>query len=139
MKLTEWHKNIRGHEALSEFQRLAIDILCAAMRTGPHNIGCLSRFDPSKRQGIRLKWSNQISFPIRYGCLATADGNCLTRLVILAHEFCVRVEINPCNAQHLRVYMGKRDENARDSWTEGHPTIEKAIESLRNQYKETKE
>ena len=57
--------------------------------------------------------------------LATFDFDSMTRLVRLAHERCMRVEINPCNMRYLRIILHKRKREG--SICDRHPTIEQAF------------
>jgi len=62
--------------------------------------------------------------------LATFDSNLLTRLVLLAHESCIRVEIVPVNFRLLGIIIHKRQPHGT-KFFERHPTIEQAIEEFR--------
>jgi hypothetical protein len=62
--------------------------------------------------------------------LATFDGNLLTRIVLLAHEKCIRVEVVPVNFGLLGIIVHKRQLNSTKLF-ERHPTIEQAIEEFR--------
>lgn len=66
---------------------------------------------------------------IAYRHWSTYDTDTLTRLVVIAHEMCVRVEINPCNPTHLELLFHERQRNGDIS--ERHATIESAIEKCR--------
>mgnify|MGYP001579128917 CR=1 FL=1 len=83
-----------------------------------------------------------VSVPI-FHSMATYDWADLTRLVILAHDRCVRVEIR----SELVPYRSESDESGKHEvpalvlylsgrvrggdWLHGHPTIEEAIERVR--------
>ncbi len=56
---------------------------------------------------------------------ATFDSNLLTRLVILAHDRCVRVEIVPRAFRYLSIELFRRKREGRMS--DRHPTMEEAI------------
>lgn len=64
------------------------------------------------------------------GGIATFDGNGLTRLVLMAHEKCIRVSVNPKNSRSVKIYIHKRF-GTEGSIGERHPTIEMAIENYR--------
>lgn len=67
-----------------------------------------------------------------YGSLDTYDGNRLTKLVLLAHALCVRVEVNPCNMRYLKLCFSPR---LRDGGTwKRHPTIDQAVAEFRRYY-----
>jgi len=66
--------------------------------------------------------------------LATYDFNGLTRLVVLAHEQLIRVEITPSGPGMIGFIAHKR--HSRDGrMHERHPTIEQATQDLRKQPK----
>ena len=54
--------------------------------------------------------------------LATYDSDRLTTLVLAAHRNHVRVEIEPCNMQRVRVIFWPRDPNG-DSFCARHPSL----------------
>jgi len=62
--------------------------------------------------------------------LATFDTNRLTRLVIGAHEECIRVEVSPKAFRYLEIAMWPR-KGREGSLFERHPTIEDAVKSYR--------
>ena len=66
------------------------------------------------------------------GGLATYDGNRLTKLVLLAHACCVRVEVQPRNMQCLALQFHGR---ARDGgMVRQHPPIDQAVAEFRKYY-----
>lgn len=64
-----------------------------------------------------------------FGCLSTYDFDDLTRLVLLAHEKCIRVQIEQGGPRRLRIVIWKRSREGSNF--ERHPTIEQAIEKFR--------
>jgi len=70
--------------------------------------------------GIRYSAPNWHTF-------ATFDANTLTRLVLMAHRDCFRIDIEGCNRQHIYLYVHKRSGRDGEMWNR-HPTIEQAIE-----------
>lgn len=64
-----------------------------------------------------------------FAALSTFDFNDLTRLVLLAHDRCVRVAVEPLNCKYVRIAIWKREREG--SMYERHPTIEQAIEAFR--------
>ena len=78
----------------------------------------------------KVDWGNRyfITFNHQHD-LATFDFDSLTYLVFLAHWFCLRVSIKPCNFRYLRIVFHKR---LRDGdIAVRHPTIDQAIESFK--------
>jgi hypothetical protein len=74
--------------------------------------------------GVRVHWT---------GDLSTWDFDCLTRLVLLAHKHCVRIEIGQGGPRGVAIMAHRRLEKLQ-SITEGHPNLEhltKRIESMR--------
>jgi hypothetical protein len=66
--------------------------------------------------------------------MSSFDYDDLTRLVFLAHEYCVRVELLPSGPGRLRIAASKRVRFAEaKSWplVEAHPTLEEAVEKFR--------
>ena len=64
-----------------------------------------------------------------FGSLATFDDDGLTRLVLLAHDRCIRVQVEQGGPNRLRIAIWKREREG--SMYERHPTIEAAIEAFR--------
>jgi hypothetical protein len=62
------------------------------------------------------------------GGLATYDFGTLTKLVFLAHEFCVRLSIKPCNMQHVYLIFSPRQREG--DFSQYHPTITAASDKF---------
>lgn len=60
---------------------------------------------------------------------ATVDFNTLTRLVVAAHDFGVRLEISPASSHYLRLEMWPRSRSQK--LTQGHPTMERALAKMK--------
>lgn len=61
-----------------------------------------------------------------HGCdLATFDFDHMTRLVLGAHEYCVRVSVTNGGPNRLKIWVWDRKREGRMS--ERHPTIEQAM------------
>lgn len=63
------------------------------------------------------------------GDLATYDYNELTKLVLMAHDKCIRVGVSPLSKQVLQISIWKRQRDG--GMCQRHPTLEQAIESFR--------
>lgn len=62
--------------------------------------------------------------------LATRDFSELTRLVVMAHDRCIRAEIAPSGPGRLKILLHKRHARA-GSMVERHPTLEEHIAMCR--------
>lgn len=118
-------------DRLSDDNRKHVEILTRAFRTGVYNL-------PVNWQ--KVDWMHGVRgtrFVIDRE-LSTFDFDHLTRLVILAHDECVRVSIAPRTFRHLGISMwsGRSREGGMAS---RHPTIEQAVADLRAQRKEPKD
>lgn len=112
-------------EGLNDFHRKAIGILVKAFRTGVYNLPI--NWDRARLGGG--SWP-MLAVNIRTDGIATYDFDRLTRLVIAAHDECVRVEVSPSAPRYLKVSMWPR--KGRDgSMMTSHPTIEDAISDFR--------
>ncbi len=63
------------------------------------------------------------------GNFATFDFSKLTKLVVLAHDKCIRVELNPVRNQIMQIAIWKRERTG--GMSERHPTMEDAIIQIR--------
>ena len=62
---------------------------------------------------------------IHTGYMATVDSNDLTRLVFLAHDFCLRVDVSAVAPRRFRFLFPERQRDGGIS--ERHPTLEQAV------------
>lgn len=62
----------------------------------------------------------------------TVDGDDLTRLVFLAHDYGIRVELHPHGFGYMRLTFSQRA--VRSNSVEGHPTAEQALAAHRARY-----
>ncbi|QIG68671.1 hypothetical protein EVB67_021 [Rhizobium phage RHph_TM3_3_14B] len=110
-------------DRLTDFNRRAIGLLCRGFGLGPWNIPV--NWD-------RVKWGSEChtEFVTSGHGLATWDFNRLTRLVIGAHDECIRVEISPRAFRYLSIEMWPR-QGREGCMSVRHPTIEEAIASYR--------
>lgn len=68
------------------------------------------------------------------GDLATYDFNQLTRLVFMAHEKCIRVELTGYSSRKIRIAIWKRN-GTEGNMSRIHPTIEDALAKFRTNNK----
>lgn len=111
-------------EGLTAFNRRAIGLLCSAYGTGPWNI-------PVNWERVDWNYGSGTAFVLNcwgHG-LASFDTNRLTRLVIGAHEECIRVEVGPKAFRYLEIAMWPRQREG--GLMISHPTIEEAVERYR--------
>ncbi len=80
---------------------------------------------------LKSDWSNEQRIEILvYGGLSTFDFNHLSTLVILCHDACIRLEVNPCNFSNVKLaFYARMDREGPRS--RRLPTIESAIEMAR--------
>lgn len=75
-------------------------------------------------------WNDTHCIEIRWNqSLSTYDDSLLTRLVILAHDRCIRVELSPRNFNYLTIRFHPRQREG--GIFERHPTIEQALNHWR--------
>ena len=82
----------------------------------------------------RVDWSNvhYIEFNVSNSArFATFDFDWLTRIVVLSHDRCIRVEIGASSPQTLKLFFHKRQRDAQETWSK-MPTLESHVEVLRN-------
>jgi hypothetical protein len=65
-----------------------------------------------------------------YGDLSTFDFDRLTRLVFMAHDRCIRVEIASSGPRYMKIIIHKRAQREGEIWSR-HPTIESALGAWR--------
>lgn len=82
----------------------------------------------------RVKWSDPhyILVNLRHHSLATFDGDELTRLVVLCHDRCLRLDLKAIAPLTLQLLFHQRQREG-GIWKR-HPTIEQAVERIRSAY-----
>jgi hypothetical protein len=67
------------------------------------------------------------------GGLSSFDFDALTQLVFMAHDHCIRVQLGPCNPQHMELVFHPR--RSREGGTSRrHPTLEQAVAQWREHH-----
>lgn len=105
---------------MSEAQRACFDLLCKVFHGEHHAPERIYAFG----RGIKCNAESHR--------LSTFDFDYLTRLVVLAHDACVRVEIVSSGPGRIGLVLHKRAGRTGSSY-DRHPTIEEAIERVRPQ------
>jgi hypothetical protein len=82
---------------------------------------------------LNVAWGNPTYIELRWsGDLATFDSDRLTRLVLLAHDRALRVELLPRSNRYLTMRFHRRQRDGA-GW-ERHPTAEQALETHRRHW-----
>lgn len=114
---------------MSELGEKVADLL-DAMFVGIYHIdhGSLTRIDWTNDHFILVTLSNTN--------FATYDTNLLTALVVLSHDRCIRVEVNPGSSSTLKLLFHPR-ERVADLMPKHKrmPTLEEHVELLRKYFK----
>lgn len=87
----------------------------------------------------KTDWSNKNLISITtFHSFSTFDDTRLTQLIFCAHDFAVRIEIQPCNFRYFRILFHQRKRTGASY--ERHPSLEDAVKSWRKafDYKESK-
>ena len=98
-------------------------------------VGGLHHFPEGQKALRKTDWSGEYVTFLVYGSIATFDHDQITRLVFLAHDHAIRVEIQPA-MRYLRILLHPRAREGNMSLR--HPTLEAAVEAYRKHHpKET--
>lgn len=82
---------------------------------------------------LKSDWSSERMIEVLvFGSLDSFDFDYLSSLVILCHDACIRVEVNPCNFHYLKLRFHPR-KGRNGGMSQRHPTIDEAINSARRQ------
>ena len=104
-------------EQMTDDQRACFAVLCETF-FGEHHVGNVVAFG----RGIKTS--------VHSGQLATVDFDYLTRLVVLAHDHCVRVEIMQGGPGRIGIALHRRHQRDGDI-AKRHPTLEDAAAAIR--------
>ena len=86
-----------------------------------------------QRAASKVDWKNPLYIEINlYGGMATFDSASLTRLVFLAHDYAIRIEINGARNGILKLLFHRRDRDG--DLYHRHPTLEDAVKQWRVWY-----
>ena len=111
------NEKLPNRAAMSDAQRACFDLLCEVFH-GEHHVP-----EPI------YAWGRGIKCNALAGRLATFDFNELTRLVILAHDRAIRVELTTAGPGRVGIVLHQRKREG--AMYERHPTIEEAIAKVR--------
>lgn len=110
-----WLMETHDKPAPSEFGCLVANILGAVWR-GIYHL-------PQGRL-MAVEWHDPMRIELLVGReLATFDGGELTALVVLCHDYAVRLSVEPLNFQYLRLCFHRRVRDSKRFW-ERHPSLE---------------
>ena len=83
----------------------------------------------------KVNWSDDDYIRITLSApMATYDGDKLTRLVVLSHDRMLRVDLSPCNFQHLELLFHKRQYREGGGTYHRMPSMEKHLGFIRSSY-----
>lgn len=102
---------------MTEDQVFCFDLVCDLMG-GEHHTASV------------FAWGRGIKTSFYAGQLSTFDFDYLTRLVVMAHDRCVRAEIVPSGPGRVGVVLHRRHTREGEA-VKRHPTIEVAILHIR--------
>lgn len=88
---------------------------------------------PSKLGSKKSVWNEWMVEVNIFGQLATWDRNILTVLVVMCHDECIRMEINPSNPQHMKLRFHER-EGRKGNLMTTHPEMDDHIRLIRKGY-----
>ncbi len=78
----------------------------------------------------KVDWANKLFIEINYyNELATFDFDRLTALVFLAHWYCIRVSIRPCNFRYIKILFHRR--SRKGAYSQMHPTLDEVVKEFK--------
>ena len=119
----DWIYDVLGKE-LSPFATEVADLIGTLVQGIYHVSDEVKKIDWSDTHWI--EWRTHMSF-------ATTDFSRLTELIVLAHDRCIRVEIEPCSRTTLRVMFTprKRSHEVHGCSIRSHPSLEDNVTRIR--------
>lgn len=96
------------------FEDRAVQLLSRVFR-GMHHVNGLKKVSPRHWTCLTL------------ADLSTFDFDTLTRLVLAAHQYCIRVSITQGGPRRLKIELHERGKRDGDSAWERHPDIREAL------------
>lgn len=99
-------------------------------------VGGLHHYPEGQRALRKTDWSGDHVTFLMYGSVATFDFDQLTRLVFLAHDHAIRVEVQPA-MRYLRILLHPRVREG--TWDTRHPTLEATVAKWREHHPNDKE
>jgi hypothetical protein len=89
-----------------------------------------------QKELLKVDWSNShhIEISMFSSAMSTFDFNDLTRLVFLAHEMALRVQVSPSTHNHMRIIFHERTHGPGDGNLLHHPTLDAAVNLFKQTY-----
>lgn len=126
-----------GHKWLMSAHKLTDDSISQLGKDVADLLGdvFLGIYHLDQKALARVDWKNDrwISF-VYYGGLATVDGNELTRLIVLAHDRMMRVEIDGAANKYLRLTFHQRHQREGGDFWDRCPSIITHVISIHKHY-----
>ena len=123
---SEWVE--RQHIAMSPLGRRVADLLGEWARGIYHMDYAIL----SPKTDLADLYYAEVVYRPGYATFDTVDGDDLTRLVFLAHDYGIRVNLRPHGFGYI--HMGFSQRGVRSNSMEGHPTAEQALAAHRARY-----
>lgn len=118
--MKELTETAQRDERYLDFDRRAEAVLALVFH-GLHNVPGKIEKTPAPYPMWKVSFRNSLS---------TYDFDGMTRLVIAAHDNCIRADISARRPLHLTLMLHPRKRDG--GMSERHPTMESAIEFIRN-------
>lgn len=124
---SDWLKKSLKIEDMSELGEKAADFLGDVF---------LGLYHLPNRSLRRVKWDgdNEGIEITLYGPLCTYDDNVLTRMIVLAHDRLLRLEISGCGPNYIKLLIHQRTLRTGGRQFERMPTLEDHVAMIRKHY-----